>query len=54
MIRHPLGIAQYELGHGDLLARIEAACPDWLHLSGSGYRGVAINACVKEALDSSV
>jgi len=51
VIRHPLGIAQYELGHAALLGRIEATCPDWLRLMGSSYRGVAINACVKEAYD---
>ena len=41
VIRHPLGIAQYELGHADLLQRIEAHRPDWLRLAGSSYRGVA-------------
>lgn len=51
VVRHPLGIAQYEIGHADLLGRIEAACPPWLRLAGSSYRGVALNACVKEALD---
>ena len=50
VIRHPLGIAQYELGHADLVAAIEAACPEWLRLAGSSYRGVAINACIKEAV----
>ncbi|MHC4932264.1 MAG: protoporphyrinogen oxidase, partial [Planctomycetota bacterium] len=50
-IRHPLGIGQYEIGHDDLLRAIEEASPDWLRLTGSSYRGVAINACVKEALD---
>jgi oxygen-dependent protoporphyrinogen oxidase len=51
VVRHPLGISQYEIGHGELVDRIEAACPDWLRLAGSSYRGVALNACVKEALD---
>ena len=51
VIRHPLGIAQYEIGHAGLVERIEAACPSWLKLTGSSYRGVALNACVKEALD---
>jgi oxygen-dependent protoporphyrinogen oxidase len=49
VIRHPLGIAQYELGHGELLAAIERVCPPWLALTGSSYRGVSINACVREA-----
>lgn len=50
VMRHPLGIAQYELGHADVLERIEARCPDWLTLTGSSYRGVSLNLCVKEAL----
>jgi oxygen-dependent protoporphyrinogen oxidase len=51
VIRHPLGIAQYERGHARLLAEIERAAPGWLRLTGSSYRGVAINACIQEALD---
>jgi len=51
VIRHPLGIAQYERGHADRLALIEQASPPWLRLTGSSYRGVSINACIKEALD---
>jgi oxygen-dependent protoporphyrinogen oxidase len=51
VLRHPLGIAQYETGHGDLLAMIEALAPSWLRLAGASYRGVSINLCVKEALD---
>ncbi|MEM8883074.1 MAG: protoporphyrinogen oxidase [Planctomycetota bacterium] len=50
IIRWPGGIAQYELGHADRIAAIDAATPDWLRLTGSSYRGVALNACVKEAL----
>ena len=49
VIRHPLGICQYEIGHADLLEQIEAACPADLRLAGASYRGVALNACVKEA-----
>ncbi|MCZ6785754.1 MAG: protoporphyrinogen oxidase [Planctomycetota bacterium] len=51
VIRHPVGIPQYEIGHGALLERIDAARPPWLYLTGSSYRGVSVNACVKEALD---
>ena len=51
VVRHPLGIAQYEVGHAARLARIAAACPDWLSLTGSSYHGVALNLCVKEALE---
>jgi oxygen-dependent protoporphyrinogen oxidase len=51
VIRHPLGIAQYERGHGEVLARLAKATPPWLRLLGSSYHGVALNACVKEALE---
>ncbi|MHC4548446.1 MAG: protoporphyrinogen oxidase [Planctomycetota bacterium] len=51
VIRHPLGIAQYERGHADLLRQIAEACPPWLRLAGSSYRGVSLNLCIKEALD---
>ncbi len=49
VIRHPLGIAQYEIGHADLMAQIDAATPAHLRLTGSSYRGVALNLCIKEA-----
>jgi oxygen-dependent protoporphyrinogen oxidase len=51
VIRHPLGIAQYETGHAALLEALEKASPPWLRLAGSSYRGVSLNACVKEALE---
>ena len=51
IVRHPLGIAQYEIGHGARLERIGAVCPPWLRLAGSSYRGVSLNACIKEALE---
>lgn len=49
--RHPLGIPQYLVGHGDRLARIEerlSALPG-VALAGNSYRGVAVNNCAKEA-----
>lgn len=49
VIRHPLGIAQYEQGHGALLAEIERLAPPQLRFAGSWYRGVALNACIREA-----
>ena len=51
VIRHPLGISQYEIGHGQLLAELESRRPPWLRLAGSSYRGVALNACIKDARD---
>ncbi|MHC4939013.1 MAG: protoporphyrinogen oxidase [Planctomycetota bacterium] len=50
IVRWPKGISQYEIGHGDLVDEIDRNTPDWLKLTGSSYRGVAMNLCVKEAL----
>jgi len=52
VIRHPIGIPQYTEGHLDRLARIEERLAAWpgLFVAGNGYRGVAINACVADAL----
>jgi len=54
VIRHTIGIAQYERGHAEVLARLAKATPPWLRLLGSSYGGVSINACVKEALEVAV
>jgi len=51
VIRHPVGIAQYERGHGEVVSRLAKATPPWLRLLGSSYKGVSINACVKEATE---
>ena len=51
VFRHPRAIAQYEVGHLARLADVErklAATPG-LFLTGSSYRGIAVNHCVKEA-----
>ena len=42
VVRHVPGIPQYEIGHRDWLARVEAETPDSLHLTGWGYRGVGV------------
>ena len=51
VFRHRLGIPQYEVGHPDRLARIEArlAHHPGLHVAGNAYRGVAINSCIAES-----
>ncbi len=51
VFRHPRAIAQYEPGHLDRLRRMDArlAGLPGLHLSGSSYRGVSVNACIKES-----
>jgi protoporphyrinogen/coproporphyrinogen III oxidase len=51
VVRHPVGIPQYTVGHLDRLATIDRALANLpgLHLTGNGYRGVAINHCIAEA-----
>ncbi len=51
LVRWPRGIPQYNVGHAERLARIDAltsALPHF-HLTGNAYRGVALNDCVREA-----
>lgn len=40
---------QYEVGHLDRVAAIEAACPPGLHVVGAAYRGVGVPDCVRAA-----
>lgn len=42
VVRHSPGIPQYEIGHRDWLAQVEAETPASLHLTGWGYRGVGV------------
>ncbi len=51
VIRHPRAIAQYEVGHAARLARIDGrlAAHPGLYLTGSAYRGVAVNDCIADA-----
>ncbi|MCB1182833.1 protoporphyrinogen oxidase [bacterium] len=51
VIRHERAIAQYTRGHLARLARLDelAAGQPGLHLTGSSYRGVSVNYCLKEA-----
>jgi oxygen-dependent protoporphyrinogen oxidase len=51
IIRHPLGIPQYVIGHGARLAAISRRLDSHpgLFLSGNGYGGVSVNACIAEA-----
>lgn len=44
--RWPHGIPQYVVGHANRLARVDAALPDGLHLTGAAYRGSGLAACV--------
>ena len=51
IIRHNQAIAQYVPGHLSQLRRTEERLTQLpgLHLTGSSYRGIAVNACVKQA-----
>jgi oxygen-dependent protoporphyrinogen oxidase len=51
IFRHDRAIAQYVPGHLARLKEIDhrlTALPG-LYLTGSSYRGISVNACVKEA-----
>lgn len=53
VIRHERGIPQYDVGHGERVARaaeVERAQPG-LYLSGNSLRGVAMIDCVRNAYD---
>jgi oxygen-dependent protoporphyrinogen oxidase len=51
VFRHDRAIAQYVPGHLARLKELDraAAKQPGLHLTGSSYRGISVNACVKEA-----
>ena len=53
--RYPQGFAQYELGHLDRVARIEAALardvPE-LRVAGAAYRGVGLPACIRQGREA--
>jgi len=51
IIRHPQAIAQYTPGHLARLAQMDVLCANHagLYLTGSSYRGIAVNYCLKEA-----
>ena len=51
IFRHQLGIPQYEVGHEELLEQIDEGLPAGFRIAGSSFRGVALNLCVKEALE---
>jgi oxygen-dependent protoporphyrinogen oxidase len=52
--RWPRGMPQYVLGHGERLARIEAALTDLsgLAVAGAAYRGVGIPDCIRSGEDA--
>lgn len=51
VFRHRKGIPQYDVGHLDRVAaadRVEADVPGF-YITGNSLRGIAVNACVKDA-----
>jgi oxygen-dependent protoporphyrinogen oxidase len=46
--RWPEGSPQYDAGHLDRVAALEAQCPPGLFLAGSSYRGVGIPDCIRQ------
>ncbi len=50
--RWPRANPQYDLGHLDRVAAIEALCPEGLYLCGSAYRGVGIPDCVRQSQET--
>ena len=51
LVRYEKAIAQYEPGHLARLEKINCILKKFprLHLTGSSYRGVSVNACIKES-----
>ena len=51
IFRYPQAIAEYEVGHLARLSRLERvlARTPGLYVTGSSYRGIAINHCLKDA-----
>ncbi len=51
IVRWPRGIPQYEVGHLERVARIEALCAEvgGLFVTGNHQRGVGVNDCVRDA-----
>ncbi len=55
IVRHPAGIAQYTLGHLDRVEAIEQATrAGGLEVTGSSYRGVSVNDCIRQARAAAV
>lgn len=52
IFRHEMAIAEYEVGHLARLARLDRILAETpgLFLTGSSYRGIAVNHCLKDAV----
>lgn len=51
VIRWPRGIPQYNVGHRDRVAAIDASVARWpgLTLTGNAYKGIGLNDCIRNA-----
>jgi oxygen-dependent protoporphyrinogen oxidase len=49
VFRWPRGIPQYNVGHLERVAAIDAMVTRWpgLHLTGNAYKGVGLNDCIR-------
>jgi oxygen-dependent protoporphyrinogen oxidase len=52
VIRWPRAMPQYEVGHLDRVAAIEAALPAGVVVAGQSYRGVGIPDCVRQGAEA--
>ena len=50
--RWPQANPQYDVGHLERVAAIEAALPPGIHVTGSPYRGIGIPDCVRQAQET--
>jgi protoporphyrinogen/coproporphyrinogen III oxidase len=50
--RWHLANPQYDVGHLDRVAAIEAALPEGLFVTGSPYRGIGVPDCVHQAQET--
>lgn len=52
VFRWPDGYPQYDVGHLERVAAIEAALPAGVHVTGSSYRGVGVPDCVRQGQEA--
>jgi oxygen-dependent protoporphyrinogen oxidase len=50
--RWPRSFPQYEPGHLDRVAAIEAGLPAGVGVAGASYRGIGIASCVRQGRDA--
>lgn len=52
IFRWPAGFPQADIGHLQLIDRIEAALPATLALAGNSYRGIGVPDCVRQGIQA--